>query len=257
MGRVTGKVAIVTGAASGMGAATARLLAREGASVMLADLQDETAQDIAAQIAADGGTARALRLDVTSEPSWEAAIAATLDAFGALDVLVNNAGIGAPFGSVEDLSLADWRQMMGVNMEGVFLGTQKAIAAIKTTRDRGSIVNISSIMGIVGSPTTAAYVASKGAVRLFTKSAALHCAKQGYEIRVNSIHPGWIRTPMSQAALDELEATGAANKALEMTPMGRVGTPDDIAYGALYLASDESRFMTGAELVIDGGYTAQ
>lgn len=257
MGRVAGKIAVVTGAASGMGEATARLLAREGASTVLADLNTARAEAIAEEITALGGVARACQLDVTSETSWARCIEATLSAYGALDILVNNAGIGTPFGSVEDLSLDDWRKMMSVNMEGVFLGTKLAIAAIKSTRDRGSIVNFSSTMGIVGSPTTAAYVASKGAVRLFTKSAALHCAKSGYNIRVNSVHPGWIRTPMSAGALDELAKSGAGNKAIDMTPMGRVGEPDDIAYGVLYLASDESGFMTGAELVIDGGYTAQ
>ena len=257
MGRVAGKIAIVTGAASGMGAATACLLAREGASTILADLNVAQAEAIAAEIRAQGGIAKACLLDVTSETSWAHCIEATLSAYGALDVLVNNAGIGTPFGSVEDLSLDDWRKMMAVNMEGVFLGTKLAITAIKATRDRGSIINFSSTMGIVGSPTTAAYVASKGAVRLFTKSAALHCAKSGYNIRVNSIHPGWIRTPMSADALDGLAKAGAGNKAIEMTPMGRIGEPDDIAYGVLYLASDESGFMTGAELVIDGGYTAQ
>lgn len=257
MGRVSGKIAIVTGGASGMGAATARMLACEGALVVIADRNIAMAQDVAESITQAGGTAMAQVLDVADETSWQACIDATLAAFGALDVLVNAAGIGAPFGSVEDLSLEDWRLMMSVNSDGVFLGTQKAIAAIRATRDRGSIINFSSTMGIVASPSTAAYVASKGAVRMFTKSAALHCAKSGYNIRVNSIHPGWIRTPMSQGALDELAKSGAGNKAIDLTPLGRVGEPDDIAYGVLFLASDESSFMTGAELVIDGGYTAQ
>lgn len=257
MGRVEGKIAIVTGGASGMGAATARMLARHGAAVVVADRNIAMAAEVAAEITASGGAAMAQALDVSDETSWTACIDACLARFGALDVLVNAAGIGAPFGSVEDLSLEDWRQMMAVNSDGVFLGTKLAIAAIKTTRDKGSIINFSSTMGLVASPSTAAYVASKGAVRMFTKSAALHCANAGYNIRVNSVHPGWIRTPMSQGALDELAKSGAGNKAIALTPLGRVGEPDDVAYGVLFLASDESGFMTGAELVIDGGYTAQ
>lgn len=257
MGRVEGKIAIVTGAASGMGEATARLLAREGAAVVVADLQAERGRQVAEAIRLAGGHSRHVELDVTSEDSWKAAVALTLETFGGLHILVNNAGVGAPFGSVEDLSLDDWRKVMAVNMEGVFLGTKYGIEAMRKTGHGGSIVNFSSTMGIVGSPSTAAYVASKGGVRLFTKSAALHCAKERYEIRVNSVHPGWIRTPMSAAALDKLAESGAGNKALELTPLGRVGEPDDVAYGVLYLASDESSFVTGTELVIDGGYTAQ
>ncbi|PWK64956.1 glucose 1-dehydrogenase [Aminobacter sp. AP02] len=257
MGRVEGKVAIVTGGASGMGAATARLLAREGAAVLVCDLQADKGRQVADAIQAAGGRSRYVEHDVTSEDAWKTAMALTLQAFGGLHILVNNAGVGAPFGNVEDLSLDDWRKVMAVNMEGVFLGTKYGIETMRKTGKGGSIVNFSSTMGIVGSPSTAAYVASKGGVRLFTKSAALHCAKERYGIRVNSVHPGWIRTPMSSAALDKLAESGAGNKALELTPLGRVGEPDDVAYGVLYLASDESGFVTGTELVIDGGYTAQ
>lgn len=257
MGRVAGKIAIVSGAASGMGEASARLLAREGAAVVISDLQVEKGRKVAEAIQAAGGRSLYVEHDVTSEAGWKTVVAQTLDFFGGLHILVNNAGVGAPFGSVEDLSLDDWRKVMAVNMEGVFLGTKYGIEAMRKTGKGGSIVNFSSTMGIVGSPSTAAYVASKGGVRLFTKSAALHCAKEGYGIRVNSVHPGWIRTPMSSDALDKLAASGAGNKALDLTPLGRIGEPDDVAYGVLYLASDEAGFVTGTELVIDGGYTAQ
>lgn len=240
-----------------MGRASALLLAREGAAVVVCDVQLEQGQVVAEEIAAAGGRAIFVPLDVRSDSAWQAAIAQTLEAFGALHILVNNAGIGSPFGSVEDLTLNDWHTMMAVNADGVFLGTKYGIEAMKAGGAGGSIVNFSSTMGIVGSPTTAAYVASKGAVRSFTKSAALHCAKQGYRIRVNSVHPGWIKTPMSAGALDALQTNGQGNKALQTTPLGRLGEPEDIAYGVLYLASDESSFMTGAELVIDGGYLAQ
>lgn len=257
MGRVAGKIAIVTGAASGMGEASARLLAREGAAVVVSDLQADKGRKVAEAIQAAGGRSLYVEHDVTSEAGWQAVMAQTLETFGWLNVLVNNAGVGTPFGSVEDLSLDDWRKVMAVNMEGVFLGTKYAIEAIRKTGKGGSIVNFSSTMGLVGSPSTAAYVASKGGVKLFTKSAALHCAKERYGIRVNSICPGWIRTPMSSGALDKLAASGEGNKAIDLTPLGRVGEPDDVAYGVLYLSSDESGFVTGTELVIDGGYTAQ
>ena len=254
MGRVSGKVALVTGGASGMGRATALLLAQEGAAVVVCDVQEEQGQSVAREIAEAGGRGLFLPLDVTSDSSWKSSVEKVANAFGHLNILVNTAGIGKPFGSVEDLDLDDWKLMMAVNADGVFLGTKYGIEEMKKGRAGGSIINFASTMGIVGSPSTAAYVASKGAVRAFTKSAALHCAKQGYEIRVNSIHPGWIRTPMSSGAIDALVAAGQASKATETTPMGRIGEPEDIAYGVLYLASDESRFMTGAELVIDGGY---
>jgi NAD(P)-dependent dehydrogenase (short-subunit alcohol dehydrogenase family) len=257
MGRVDGKVALVTGSASGMGRATALLLAREGAAVVVCDIQEEAGWAVAAEIAEAGGRGIFLPLDVRSDESWKSAIGNASNAFGHLNILVNNAGIGKPFGSVEDIELADWQAMMAVNADGVFLGTKYGIEEMKKGGMGGSIINFSSTMGIVGSPATAAYVASKGAVRAFTKSAALHCAKQGYGIRVNSIHPGWTRTPMSAGAIDALNDQGQGNKAIETTPLGRIGEPEDIAYGVLYLASDESRFMTGAELVIDGGYLAQ
>ena len=257
VGRVTGKVALVTGAASGIGEATAQLLAQEGACVVISALEGGKGGTVADAIADAGGQSLYVPHDVTSEDDWRIAVERTMQRFGGLDILVNNAGIGTPFGSVEQLSLEEWRTVMAVNLDGVFLGTRHGIEAMRRTGRGGSIINFSSIVGIVGTPSTAAYVASKGGVRSFTKSAALHCAKERYAIRVNSIHPGWTRTPMSAAALDNLAGDGAVNKAIELTPLGRIAEPRDIAYGVLYLASDESSFMTGAELVIDGGYTAQ
>jgi NAD(P)-dependent dehydrogenase (short-subunit alcohol dehydrogenase family) len=179
--------------------------------------------------------------------------------YGGLDVLVNNAAIGFPNGNVEEQTLEQWRTVMSVNLDGVFLGTKAAIAAMRKTGRGGSIINISSILGIVGSPGTAAYVASKGGVRLLSKSAALHCAKSGYAIRVNSVHPGWIETPLMDKSVRARGGDARAQRAtiVAQTPLGRFGEPEDIAYGVLYLASDESRFVTGTELVIDGGYLAQ
>jgi NAD(P)-dependent dehydrogenase (short-subunit alcohol dehydrogenase family) len=256
-GRVTGKVAVVTGGASGIGAATARILALEGARVVIADVQCELGESVAANISPAQGQVTFIEHDVASESSWERLVASTEQRFGGLHVLVNNAAISIR-GSVEEQDLEGWRRIMAVNLDGVFLGNKLAIPAIRRTGAPGSIVNISSILGMVGSPTAAAYVASKGAVRLLSKSAALHCAKSGYPIRVNSIHPGWIRTPMSDQALvlrgDLLDERA---KVAATVPAGRIGEPEDIAYGVLYLASDESQFVTGAELVIDGGYCAQ
>ena len=257
MDRVAGKVAMVTGAASGIGEACARLLAREGAAVVIADRRADLGTQVAADLAASGARSLFVELDVASEAAWQQAMARTRDAFGGLHILVNNAGVAAPAGSVEDLGLDEWRAVMAVNMEGVFLGTKYAIEAMRATGGGGSIVNFSSTLGVVGSPTTAAYVASKGGVRLFSKSAALHCAKQRYGIRVNTVIPSWIRTAMSVAALDRLAAAGLANPALEQTPMGRLGEPEEVAWGVLFLASDESSFVTGTDLVIDGGYLAQ
>ena len=257
MGRVTGKIAMVTGGASGIGEACARLLAREGAAVIIADRLAERGTEVAADLAAAGARALFVALDVASELSWQQAMARTREAFGGLHILVNNAAVAAPAGSVEDLGLEQWRAVMSVNMEGVFLGTKYAIEAMRATGGGGSIVNFSSTLGVVGSATTAAYVASKGGVRLFSKSAALHCAKQRYGIRVNTVIPSWIRTPMSVAALDRLAAAGLPNPALEQTPMGRLGEPEEVAWGVLFLASDESSFVTGTDLVIDGGYLAQ
>lgn len=254
MGRVAGKVALVTGGALGLGKATAELLAREGAKIVVTDLKVEEGRDVVQGICDQGGQAVFVPHDASSEEQWKAAIQTALDTFGRLDIVVNNAGIGVP-GNVESTTLEDWRKTQSVNLDGVFLGTKYGIEAMRKSGG-GSIVNLSSIEGLIGDPDLAAYNASKGGVRIFTKSAALHCAREGYGIRINSVHPGYIWTPMVE------EVSGGKDtekyKALvNLHPIGRLGEPDDIAYGVLYLASDESGFMTGSELVIDGGYTAQ
>jgi 3(or 17)beta-hydroxysteroid dehydrogenase len=258
MGRVSGKIAIVTGGASGLGAATARMLAREAAKVVLADRQVDLGEAVAKGIRDAGGEAVFFDHDVTSEVGWQAIIDKTEAVFGGLQIVVNAAGIALPSGNAEEHTLSDWRKVMSVNLDGVFLGTKYGIGAIRRSGVGGSIVNFSSTLGIAGDPRCAAYTASKGGVRVFSKSAALHCAQSGYGIRVNSIHPGYIRTPMLEEGLKKFGDLEEMVKAiLPTTPLGHVGEPDDIAYGVLYLASDESKFVTGAELVIDGGYLAQ
>lgn len=256
MGRVSNKIALVTGGGLGLGRASAQLLAREGAKVVVTDVKEDEGRAVADEIIDEGGEAIFLSHDVASESAWEAVTAMALSRFGGLDILVNNAGV-ALGANVEATSLEQWRWLMAINLDGVFLGTKCAIAAMKD-RGGGSIINLSSIEGIVADANLAAYNASKGGVRLFTKSAALHCAKAGYKIRVNSIHPGYIWTPMVENYL-AAQPDPAAAKAFvaNLHPLGHIGEPDDIAYGVVYLASDESKFVTGAELVIDGGYTAQ
>jgi 3(or 17)beta-hydroxysteroid dehydrogenase len=255
--RMTNKVVLITGAGSGLGEAMARRLAQEGALVVASDIDFAAVQGVVASIVASGGHAEAEHQDVTDEARWTALVDAVLARHGHLDVLVNNAGI-ALTGSAEDTTLADWQRTQRVNLDAVFLGTREAIRAMKTRG--GSIVNISSIEGIVGEPLTAAYNASKGGVRIFTKSAALHCAAEGYGIRVNSVHPGFILTPMVENALAGMPAEQAAAfhaRIIDSIPVRAMGEPRDIANGVLFLASDESRYMTGTELVIDGGYTAR
>ncbi len=254
--RLEGKVALITGAAAalpgklmGFGGAAAHLFVREGAKVLITDVRDELGEDAASALREAGGDARYLHLDVTSASQWTDAIEATIDTFGKLDILVNNAGISI-MARVEDLSEADWDAELAVHAKGVFLGTRAAIPAMRAGGG-GSIINISSIMGIVGSPDSPAYSAAKGAIRIFTKSAALQYAREN--IRVNSVHPGYADTPLTREAFAPTEVRDAL---LRKTPMRRLGTADDIAYGILYLASDESAFVTGSELVIDGGMTA-
>ncbi|WP_159269017.1 glucose 1-dehydrogenase [Zhongshania aliphaticivorans] len=257
MMRLKDKVAIVTGGGSGIGAAICNCFAQQGASVVVTDINLAGAQNVVDQIIKSGGNAMAVEQDVVDEQRWSEVIAITLSEFGGLDVLVNNAGIGMR-GSVESTTLAEWQRTQSINLDSVFLGTQQAVRAMK--QNGGSIINISSIEGIVGEATCAAYNASKGGVRIFTKSAALHCANEGYRIRVNSIHPGFIATPLVIAAIESLPASEAEQLSAQLLakiPFGELGNPEDIANGALFLASDESRYMTGSELVIDGGYTAQ
>ena len=246
--RLNGKVAIVTGGAHGMGECEVRLFAKEGARVIIADLLQQEGEAIAADLAAGQMQARFVRTDVTSEADWRHLIDTTIASYGRLDILVNNAGISGS--SVGDPDALDgWNKVMAVNATSVFLGTKLAAAAMAQTGG-GAIVNISSIVGIVGSPEGhPAYQASKAAVRNYTKSAACRYGPQG--VRVNSVHPGYL-PPM-------LNATNAGGRAAKVaaTPLRRLGEPIDVAYGVLYLASDEASFVTGAELVIDGGYIAQ
>jgi NAD(P)-dependent dehydrogenase (short-subunit alcohol dehydrogenase family) len=248
MMRLKGKVAIVTGAAHGMGDAEARLFASEGARVVLADVLQAEAERVAAEIRKAGGEAIAAKIDVTSEPEWIALIDKTVSAYGRLDILVNNAGISGS--SVGDPNGLDgWNRIIAVNQTSVFLGTKLA-AQQMTKTGGGSIVNISSIMGFVGSASGhPAYCASKGAVRIYTKAAAVRYGPMG--VRVNSVHPGYM-PPMLNAT-----NAGERDEKIAMTPLRRIGEPIEVAYGVLFLASDEALFVTGAELVIDGGYIAQ
>jgi NAD(P)-dependent dehydrogenase (short-subunit alcohol dehydrogenase family) len=251
MGRLDGKVALISGGARGQGAAEAKLFAREGAKVVLGDVLDDEGKKVEAEIQAAGGEATYMHLDVTREVDWRRAVETAVTKYGQLDVLVNNAGIVIRKG-IEETSEADWDRIMAVNAKGVFLGTKAAIPAMRQAGG-GSIINISSTAGLVGSPYgSAAYTATKGAVRLFTKVTAIQHAKD--HIRCNSVHPGPIETAMLQEAWAD---PAMQAERLGRIPLGRIGTPDDIAYGVVYLASDESSFVTGAELVIDGGATAQ
>ena len=249
--RLEGKVAIITGGARGQGATEARMFAREGAKVVIGDVRDELGMQVEAEIRELGGEAVYLHLDVTSQEDWDRAIQTAEDRFGKVDVLVNNAAIVLRK-NIEETTGEDWDNIMEVNAKGVFLGTRAAIPAMRRAGG-GSIINISSISGLVsiGPP---AYIATKGAVRLFTKSTAIQHAADN--IRANSIHPGSVDTDMRRDGLtsqtpEEIQAR------VDQIPLGRVGTTEDISYGALFLASDESSFMTGSELVIDGGYTAK
>jgi len=259
MDRVKGKVALVTGGRQGLGKAIAIMLAREGAKVVITDRKPEGSDAVLQAIADLGSEAIFVEQDVSSEDDWNRAIAATVEKFGKLDILVNNAGVGAGK-SIEDVTLEEWRWVMSINLDGVFLGTQKAIAAMKQTGG-GSIVNMSSIEGLVGDRRMAAYDSSKGGLVTLSRSAALDCAKKGYNIRVNTVHPGFIDTKMVAGFLKAQAIDGdvaAARRALiAMHPLGHLGEPDDVAYAVLYLASDESKFATGSELVVDGGYTAR
>jgi len=248
--RVAGKVALISGGSGGIGAATAKLLAEEGAAVVIADLLEDKGRATEAMIAESGGKAMFVNLDVTSEDSWDNAVQAAVSSFGKLDILVNNAGVSLRFG-VEQTSAQEWDAVMDVNVKGVFLGTKAAIPEMRKSGG-GSIINISSIYGLVGSATSAAYHASKGAVRVFNKSTAIQYAAEN--IRANSVHPGFVDSPMTQAFHDNPEIH---DERVAKMPLGRMGQPEDIAAGILYLASDESSFVTGAELVIDGGMTAQ
>ena len=248
--RVAGKVALVSGGSRGIGAATAELLAEEGAAVVIGDVLREEGLQTQSRINEGGGRCTFLDLDVTSESDWAQVVAETVSTYGKLDVLVNNAGISGRT-RVEETDGELWDRVMAINAKGVFLGTKAAIPEMRNAGG-GSIINISSIYGIVGSETSTAYHSSKGAVRLLTKATAVQYARE--EIRVNSVHPGFVDSPMTERfhAQPEVRADRVGR-----TPLGRLGLPIDIAQGILFLASDESSFMTGSELVIDGGWTAQ
>ena len=247
--RLANKVALISGGARGMGAVEARLFTQEGAKVCIADLLEEQGRALAAEIADAGGDAMFVRLDVNSEREWMEAVDAVVSAYGRLDILVNNAGIYQR-ANVEETSSADWDRMLSINGRGVFIGTKAAIPAMRAAGG-GSIVNISSVAGIIGSAGATAYNASKGAVRLLTKSTAVQHAAEN--IRANSVHPGPIETDMLDLVFPEEGMREA--RALNI-PLGRMGRAEDVAKGVLFLASDESSYMTGSELVIDGGFTA-
>ena len=247
--RLEGKISMVTGGAHGMGAVEAKLFAQEGAKVVVADLLEDEGQQVEAEIAEAGGEAMFVRLDVTSEEEWKAAVAAAVSRFGGLNVLVNNAGISGTF-DPDTMSTEAWDRLMDVNVKGVFLGIKHAIPEMRKTGG-GSIVNISSISGFVGQDFLhPGYNASKGAVRILTKSAAVQYAKEG--IRVNSVHPG-VMPPMRSSTYRD---PATRSHMLEKVPLGREGRREEVAYGVLFLASDEASYITGTELVIDGGYTA-
>ena len=249
--RLENKVALISGGARGQGAVEAKLFAREGAKVVFGDVLDEEGRKVEAEIVESGGEATYVHLNVTSESEWVAAVDETVNRYGRLDVLVNNAGISIRK-SIEDTTEEDWDRIMNINAKGVFLGTKHAIPAMRKAGG-GSIINISSTAGLVGGPFTgSSYAATKGAVRLLTKSTAIQYAKEG--IRCNSVHPGLLETPMTQ---DLLADPATRKMRTQRIPLGRIGTSEDVAYGVLFLASDESSFMTGSELVIDGGQTAE
>ena len=249
--RLEGKVALISGGARGMGAVDAHMFSREGARVVVGDVLEDEGRQTEAAVNEAGGECVFVRLDVTSEEDWAGAVATAVARFGKLDVLVNNAGISIT-GGIEDFTEENWDKTFDINAKGVFLGTKAAIPEMRKAGG-GSIVNISSGAGIAPAPgTSGAYAASKGAVRLFTKSTAIQYASEN--IRCNSVHPGPVETPMLNSARgsgSQLDST------IDRVPLGRIGRPEEVAYGVLYLASDESSFVTGSELVIDGGRTAQ
>lgn len=257
-GRVSGKLALVTGAAQGLGRAHCLALAREGARVLASDINAAGAEETAAMINAElgDGTAFALAHDVTSPEQWEAAIDAARDKLGGLNVLVNNAGIGVP-GNIETCTFADWQRCFDINVNSIFHGCKKALPLMREHAP-GSIINISSIAGLIASDTMPAYNASKAAVWMLSKSIALHCAKKRMNIRCNSIHPTFVDTPIldGTARAHALDKDVLMDKLARQIPLGFVGEPNDIAQAVVYLASDESRFVTGAELKIDGGISA-
>ena len=249
-GRVAGKVALITGGASGLGKETAELFAREGAQVAIADINEAGGRAVAESV---GGIF--LKLDVTSEEQWIAAIAGTVEAFGKLNILLQSAGIGLGK-PVTEISMEEWRRVHAIDLDGVFLGCKHAIPAMAKSGEPCSIVNISSIAGIIAGHNMAAYNSAKAGVRHLSKSVALHCARQGWPIRCNTVHPTFVDTPILDRYKEQFGTETALAKLARQVPLGRVGKPIEVAYGILYLASDESSYTTGSELLIDGGISA-
>ncbi|AZU65154.1 SDR family NAD(P)-dependent oxidoreductase [Neobacillus mesonae] len=250
MGRLEGKIAIITGAASGQGASEAEIFAKEGAKVVAVDIQLNPLQEVVSRIKDSGGDAIALKLDVASEEDWQKVIETAVVAYGRIDILVNNAGIVIS-NNIENCNLDEWNKIQGINSTGVYLGMKYAISEMIKSGG-GSIINISSIDSMVGGSSSVAYAASKGAVRSISRQTAIDYAKNN--IRINTVFPGYISTPMNEKLFSNLEKR---EEILKQTVLPFLGEPEDIAYGVLYLASDEARFVTGTELVIDGGYTAK
>jgi NAD(P)-dependent dehydrogenase (short-subunit alcohol dehydrogenase family) len=267
MNRLDSKVALISGAVSGIGAETARLMIEAGAKVAIADVQDDRGRELAQALAAAGGQAFYAHLDVTREDDWAVAVNEVIARFGALDILVNNAGVFLPKG-IEDSTLSDWKHVCAVNLTGVFLGTKAAIPALRdhgaTSLHGSAIVNLSSIAGLVGSAMAPLYSMTKGGILTFTKSAALEFGRKGYRIRVNCIHPGIVDNEVGRLAIatrarqQGIDDIAAVRKQVSAAyPIGRIDTMADIASGIIFLASDDSGFMTGSGLVVDGGWTAQ
>ena len=253
MGRLEGKTALVTGAASGIGLQTSIRLAEEGARVMMTDINLEEGRQQAEKL---GANATFLKLDITEEEEWISVLDETVKRFDRLDILVNSAGM-VLIADVEQITLEDWRKVHAVNLDGTFLGCKHGVRVMKEF-GAGSIINLSSVSGMIGGFNLAAYNSSKGAVRMLTKSVALHCARAGYGIRCNSIHPTFIETPMLESMIgDSPDPEKARQTLVRQVPLRRIGKPDDVANMIVYLASDESTFVTGTEMVIDGGVIAQ
>lgn len=255
MGRVEDKVALVTGGASGIGAASAQLLAKEGARVVVTDLQVEKGETIVTSIVEEGGNAFFLEHDVTDETSWEKVMASVLDRYGQLNILLNSAGILNDLMTLEETSLESWRRVMTVNLDGTFLGVKHGIRTIK--KFGGSIINMSSLHGLLGSPLVGGYGPSKGGILSLTKSAAMECAHLGHNIRVNAILPAYIDTEMTETLTAELGGEQIRQRFASRNPLGRLGRPEEVAEAVVFLASDAASYMTGTELVMDGGFSAR